>query len=237
MRIHWELLDIDESNAIKMDAQTAVSRALMSDAKCIAWTYNEPTIWYEYTYDCAKLAKAAGLATVYVTNGYITHEALEMISPYKKIAGARLKPVLDATLFAKELGMHIEIINLLIPTLNDSPEEIREMSKWICENIGADTPVHFTRFHPYYKLQQLPPTPIETLEMAFRIATEEGLRFVYLGNVPNNEKQNTVCPNCQQLLIKRSFSGVEDYKITDDSKCVRCGEPIHIIHEITRNNI
>lgn len=252
---NWTIsqVDIDQFNAIEMDAKTAVSRAIMSDAKSIAWTYNEPTIWYEYTYDCAKLAKDAGLSTVYVTNGYITREALKIISPYldafrvdikaftdkfyKEIAGAKLEPVLDATLFAKELGMHIEIINLLIPTLNDSPEEIREMSKWIYENIGADTPVHFTRFHPYYKLQHLPPTPIETLEMAFRIATEEGLHFVYLGNVPNNEKQHTFCPNCQQVLIKRSFSGVEDYKITDDSKCVRCGELIPIFHERTSINI
>jgi len=236
--------DIDRSEAIEIDPETAISRALRFGSKCIAWTYNEPSIWFEYTYDCAKLAKDAGLATIYVTNGYITREALETIAPYldafsvdikgftdkfyRDIAGAKLQPVLDATLFAKELGMHIEIINLLIPTLNDSPEEIREMSKWIYENLGADTPVHFTRFHPEYKLDHLQATSMETLEMAYSIAKEEGLHFVYLGNIPDNEKQHTFCPNCQQLLIKRSFFGVEEYNITDESKCVKCGAAIMI---------
>ena len=147
---------------------------------------------------------------------------------YRKIASAKLEPVLDSTLFAKELGMHIEVINLIIPTLNDSPDEIREMSKWIYDNLGADTPVHFTRFHPYYKLQNLPPTPLETLEMAYDIAAKEGLRYIYLGNVPNTDKENTLCPKCQKLLIRRGIFAVEEYNVTDDMTCPQCGEAIPI---------
>jgi pyruvate formate lyase activating enzyme len=245
---NWTIsqVGIDQFRSIEIDPKTAISRAKSAGAECIAWTYNEPTIWFEYTYECAKLAKEAGIATVYVTNGYITREALEMISPYldafrvdikaftdsfyRDVAGARLEPVLDTIVYAKELGMHIEIINLVIPTLNDSPDEIRKMSKWIYQNLGSDTPVHFTRFYPHYKLQNLPPTPMETLEMAYRIAREEGLRFVYLGNVPNDGKQNTYCPKCQQLVIKRELSTAVEFSLTDTSKCPKCGELIPILH-------
>jgi len=244
---NWTIsqIDIDEANAIEMSPEMAVERAVASGAKVIAWTYNEPTIWFEYTYDCARLAKEAGLATVYVTNGYITREGLEMIAPYldafrvdikaftedfyRNITSAKLAPVLESSKLAKELGMHVEVINLIIPTLNDSPEEIREMVVWIRDNLGDDTPVHFTRFHPFYKLQDIPSTPLNTLEMAYNIAKEEGLKYVYLGNVAGTEHENTFCPECGELLIKRGMFSIEFNKLTNKQTCPRCGELISIV--------
>ena len=244
---NWTIsqIDIDEANAIEMTPEMAVERAIASGAEVIAWTYNEPTIWFEYTYDCARLAKEAGLVTVYVTNGYITREGLEMIAPYldafrvdikaftedfyRKITSAKLAPVLESSKLAKELGMHVEVVNLIIPTLNDSPEELREMVVWIRDNLSADTPVHFTRFHPYYKLQDIPSTPLKTLEKAYDIAKEEGLKYVYLGNVPGTEHENTFCPQCGELLIKRGMFSIELNKMTDKQTCPRCGEVISIV--------
>ncbi|WP_407356087.1 AmmeMemoRadiSam system radical SAM enzyme [Methanolobus sp. WCC5] len=244
---NWTIsqIDVDEANAIEMSARTAVQRAVASGARAIAWTYNEPTIWFEYTYDCARLAKDAGLATVYVTNGYITREGLEMIAPYldafrvdikaftdkfyREIASAKLAPVLESAKLARELGMHVEIVNLVIPTLNDSMEEIREMTVWIRENLGEDTPVHFTRFHPYYKLQDIPPTPLKTLEDALNIAKETGLRYVYLGNVPGTGHEDTFCPKCGELLIKRGTFSIEVNRLTEGQTCPRCGEHISVI--------
>ncbi|MDK2834867.1 MAG: pyruvate formate lyase activating enzyme [Methanolobus sp.] len=246
---NWTIsqVEIDTSRSVEMSPETAVSRALQYRARSIAWTYNEPTIWYEYTYDCARLAKEAGLATIYVTNGYITPEALERISPYldafrvdfkafnnefyRKMASARLEPVLEATKMAHGLGMHIEVVNLVIPTHNDEPRELRAMSRWIYENLGADTPIHFTRFHPYYQLTDVPPTPLETLEMAYNIAKEEGLHYIYIGNVPGSGKESTFCPECKQLLIKRGVFDMEEYNITEDKACPNCGKDICIFNE------
>ncbi|WP_340818642.1 AmmeMemoRadiSam system radical SAM enzyme [Methanolobus sp. WCC4] len=244
---NWTIsqIDIDEANAIEITPERAVERAVASGAEVIAWTYNEPTIWFEYTYDCAKLAKEAGLATAYITNGYITKEGLEMIAPYldafrvdikafteefyHDIASAKLAPVLESAKLARELGMHVEVVNLIIPTLNDSPEEIREMCVWVRENLGEDTPVHFTRFHPYYKLQNIPSTPLATLERAYDIAGEEGLRYIYIGNVAGTDYENTVCPQCGELLIKRGMFNIELNKLTDGTTCPRCGEHIPIV--------
>ncbi|WMW24736.1 AmmeMemoRadiSam system radical SAM enzyme [Methanolobus sediminis] len=246
---NWTIsqISIDEANAIEISPETAVRRAVASGARSIAWTYNEPTIWFEYTYDCAKLAKEEGLGTVYVTNGYITPEALETIAPYldafrvdikaftedfyRDIASAKLAPVLESAKLARELGMHVEVVNLIIPTLNDSESEIREMSKWIYENLGGDTPVHFTRFHPYYKLQNIHSTPLEALEMAYSIAREEGIKYVYVGNVSGNEHEHTFCPECGELLIKRGMFGVESYGLTDRRTCPRCGSPISVVSD------
>lgn len=244
---NWTIsqIDLDEANAIEMSPQVAVERAVASGAEVIAWTYNEPTIWFEYTYDCAKLAKEAGVATAYITNGYITREALEMIAPYldafrvdikafteefyHDIASAKLAPVLESAKLAKELGIHVEVVNLVIPTLNDSSEEMREMCMWIHDYLGADTPVHFTRFHPYYKLQDISSTPLSTLERAYSIAREEGLRYVYLGNVPGTEHENTFCPQCGELLIKRGMFSIELNQLTDEQTCPRCGNHIAVV--------
>ncbi|NOQ47534.1 MAG: AmmeMemoRadiSam system radical SAM enzyme [Methanococcoides sp.] len=246
---NWTIsqVGLDEANSIEITPEQAIDRALATGCRSIAWTYNEPTIWYEYTYDSAKLAKEAGLDTVYVTNGYITPEALEHISPYldafrvdikafsekfyKEVVGARLAPVLESAKLARELGMHVEVVNLVIPTLNDSEDELRELSEWVFENLGEDTPVHFTRFQPYYKMKHLPPTPVETLETAHRIALEAGLKYVYIGNVFGHKYENTFCPSCGEPVIVRGVFDVKDHNLTPDHKCGNCGAPIIIYGE------
>lgn len=238
---------IEDAYTKDLSSEQLVERAMHSGARSVAWTYNEPTIWHEYTYEGAKLAKEVGLGTVYVTNGYMTEEALRHIAPYlgaanidikafteefyREVAGAKLGPVLDSSVLAKKLGIHVEITTLLIPAHNDSPDEIRELSRWMYKNLGPDTPFHFTRFYPQYKMQDLAPTPVETLEMARKIAVEEGMHYVYVGNVPGAEANNTFCPNCGELLIKRGYFEVEKYRITPDKTCPKCGEKIPVIGE------
>lgn len=244
---NWNIAQakIEEAHIKYISPEDAVNNALVSGSKSIAWTYNEPTIWHEYTYDTAKLAKEAGLKTVYVTNGYITPEALEHISPYldafrvdikaftdefyKKVCSAKLKPVLEATKVAKKLGLHVEIINLVISTLNDSSEEIEAMCEWIRDSVGIDTPVHFTRFHPDYRMVQIPATPITTLEHAYDIATKAGIKYVYLGNVFEHEYENTYCPACRKLLISRAGFGIASTNLTSDGKCPICHEDISVV--------
>lgn len=244
---NWTIsqIDIDKAYTVEITPEEAVQRALAAGARTIAWTYNEPTIWYEYTYDCARLAKEAGLATAYITNGYITAEALKHISPYldafrvdikaftedfyRTIASAKLAPVLESAKLARESGMHLEVVNLMIPGHNDSSEEIRNMVKWMHENLGPDTPLHFTRFHPQYKMSDLSSTPVQKLEEAHRIATEEGMKFVYVGNMPGHGYENTYCPKCGTLLIKRNAFSLLEYNITPKGTCPKCEETIPIV--------
>ncbi|MBC7086001.1 MAG: AmmeMemoRadiSam system radical SAM enzyme [Methanomethylovorans sp.] len=244
---NWTIsqIEMDEAYTVEITPKEAVQRALNVNARTISWTYNEPTIWYEYTYDCARLAKEAGLATAYVTNGYITAEALEHISPYldafrvdikafnenfyRNIASAKLGPVLESAKFAHELGMHVEVVNLVIPHHNDSPEEIRSMARWVYENLGADTPLHFTRFHPQYKMSDLFPTPVQKLEEAYKIAKEEGIKYVYIGNLPGHDYENTYCPRCGTLLIRRNVFYLSSCHITPQGRCPNCEESIPII--------
>ncbi len=215
-----------------------------SNCRGIAWTYNEPTIWHEYTYDCAKLAKQNGLYTVYVTNGYITKKPLEEISNYldamnidvkafnqdfyKKICKAKLKPVLETCKMAKDLDIHIELTYLVIPGLNDSKSEIENYCNWVANNLGNNTPLHFSRFHPQYKMNKFSPTPINTLEEIYKISKSIGINFVYLGNIPNFEYENTICPNCGNLIIKRQGFSSDNIGLKNN-KCDKCGQFISII--------
>ncbi|MDI9394402.1 MAG: AmmeMemoRadiSam system radical SAM enzyme [Euryarchaeota archaeon] len=244
---NWSISQVRLEDSYTKDIlpEELVERALYSGSKSIAWTYNEPTIWHEYTFEGAKLAKEAGLGTVYVTNGYMTPEALRHIAPYldaanidikaftekfyHDIASAKLGPVLEASRLAKELGIHLEITNLIIPEHNDSPEEIRELSKWVYKNLGPDTPLHFTRFHPY--MQGFYSTPVETLVDAHRIATEEGMKYVYVGNVPGQKYNNTFCPKCGKTLIFRGYFDVVKYEISPEKTCPACGENIPVVGE------
>jgi len=248
---NWSIsqASLEDSYTMEILPEELVERALLSRSRSIAWTYNEPTIWHEYTYECAKLAKCAGLATVYVTNGYMTPEALRHIAPYldaanidikafnekfyHDVASAKLGPVLEASALAKELGIHVEITTLIIPGVNDSLEELRELSKWMYKNMGPETPLHFTRFHPQYQMQNLSPTPVKTMQEACKIATEEGMKYVYMGNVPGSDRNNTFCPNCGKMLISRGIFEIERYDITPEKTCPKCGESIPIIGEYT----
>jgi pyruvate formate lyase activating enzyme len=246
---NWSISQASLEDAYTMDImpEELIERAILSRSKSIAWTYNEPTIWHEYTFECAKLAKAAGLGTIYVTNGYLTSEALRHIAPYldaanvdikafsekfyHDVASAKLAPVLEATALAKQLGIHVEITTLIIPGANDSHDELRQLSRWVYENLGPETPLHFTRFHPQYQMQNLYPTPVKTMQEACKIATEEGLKYVYMGNVPGSDRNNTFCPICENLLISRGFFDIEKYNITPEKTCPKCGEHIPIIGE------
>lgn len=246
---NWSISKDFLEDSLTMDTapEELVERALLSHSKSIAWTFNEPTIWHEYIYECAKLAKASGLANVYVTNGYMTSEALKHIAPYltaanidikafsekfyNDITSAKLAPVLESCILAKELGIHIEITNLIIPEHNDSPEEIRELSQWVYKNLGSDTPLHFTRFQPLYQMEDLYWTPAETLIAAQKIAAEEGINYVYIGHIPGKSLNNTFCPECGKLLISREFFEVELYEITPEKTCPKCGANIPIVGE------
>jgi pyruvate formate lyase activating enzyme len=207
----------------------------------IAFTYNEPTIWGEYVIDICKAAKRHGLKTVMVSNGYITREAFHDIYDhvdaanidlkgftenfYGKITLTHLQPVLDTLQWLKnETSVWFELTNLLIPTLNDDPGEIRKLSEWVLEHLGPDVPLHFTAFHPDFKLQDKPPTPPETLHRARKIALELGLRYVYEGNI-FSEAASTRCPSCSTLLVRRSWHSVLENHLKNGA-CPNCGLPI-----------
>jgi pyruvate formate lyase activating enzyme len=210
----------------------------------VSYTYNEPTIWHEFCYDSAQLVKEAGFYTCYVTNGYINEEPLRELSPlldamnidvksfeedfYQKICKARLEPVLNTCILAKELGIHIELTYLVIPTINDSLENIGEFCKWIINKLGETTPVHFSRFHPDHNMTDLPRTPMETLLSIYDMAKKIGILYPFLGNVSSGEHDNTYCPKCGNVcIIRNGFSIV--FNGLKDKKCIKCGYNLPIV--------
>jgi pyruvate formate lyase activating enzyme len=230
--------DLDNYD-LSPDSVVAVARSLGLPTIC--FTYSEPTVFYEYMYDIAQRAREAGLKSVVVTSGYMNEEPMRKLCSvvdavkidlkgfdekfYQDVCGTHLQPVLNSCRVVKDAGVHLEIVNLVVPTLNDSLDEIRAMCRWLHENLGDDVPLHFSRFSPNYKLTNLPPTPVATLEQAVAIAREEGLRYVYIGNVFGHEDDNTRCPNCGKLLIKRVGYDVVENNIVQ-SKCRYCAAPI-----------
>lgn len=218
----------------------------------IANTYTEPTLWTEYAIGVGKLAHREGLYNVYVTNGYITEEALDELAPYldaanvdvkafsdefyRRVCGVpRLRPVLETCERMVGRGIHLEITYLVIPGLNDSGEEISKFSRWVVDSLTPDVPVHFSRFYPHYKMRDRDPTPVETLERAAQIAKKAGIRFVYIGNVPGHEYDNTYCPRCGALLIERYGFTIQRYEV-EKGRCPKCGEPIPIVGKYTPGN-
>ena len=220
--------------------ESSIELAKRNDCEGISWTYNEPGIWLEYTLDAARLAKAEGLYTVYVTNGYSTPEALDAIGPYLDAWRVDIKGFSDS--FYKQLakiskwrgilevaeraqhkwGMHVEVITNIIPTMNDDDEQLTGIATWIRDHLGELTPWHVTRFHPMYELQNLPPTPVGTLNRAYDIGRNAGLRFVYVGNMPGHEGENTVCYSCGRTVVKRMGYHTEVDGL-DGSRCRFCG--------------
>jgi pyruvate formate lyase activating enzyme len=244
---HISRATFDNAQLRPLSPEEGVQRAVGNGCASISWTYNEPTIWHEYTLDMGTLARARGLGTVYVTNGYITEEALRELSPmlgayrvdlkaftdefYQKVCGARLQPVLDSAELARELGMHVETVTLVIPGLNDSMEEQTNLIRWVIEHLGPETPMHFSAFHPDYKMTDRGPTPVATLEKIYAKAKELGLRFPYIGNVYRHDGENTVCPACGAMLIERSgFSS--RFVDLDGQHCRKCGEKIEIVNHV-----
>ena len=207
----------------------------------IAYTYTEPTIAFEYTYDTARLAHREGIKNVYVTNGYMTGEMLEAFHPlldaanvdlkafrdefYRTQCGARLQPVLDSLKKMRELGIWVEVTTLIIPTLNDAEDELRELATFIAQELGPETPWHVSRFHPTYRLRTKPPTPAATLHRAAEIGREVGLHYVYEGNIPGQGGEDTRCPGCQEVLIRRLGFSVRENRVRD-GRCPGCGTTI-----------
>ena len=220
--------------------EKAVEQALKNKIPTMSFTYNEPTSFYEYVYDIAKLAKEKGLRIIWHSNGALNPAPLKELLKYTDgvtidlkgfsqraydNSSAELEPVLRTLKIIKKEGKWLEIVNLVIPTINDDLEEIRKMCIWIKENLGMDVPLHFSRFFPAYRLTQLPPTPISTLEKAYEIAREVGLNYVSIGNVPGHEHNSTFCPKCGKKLIHRVHFSVLANNI-EDGKCRFCGREI-----------
>ncbi|MDD5194165.1 MAG: AmmeMemoRadiSam system radical SAM enzyme [Candidatus Omnitrophica bacterium] len=232
----------DETVNYNMPPQAVVDTAIKNKCKFIAFTYTEPTIFYEYMLDIAKIAKASGLKNTMHSCGYINPKPLEELLKYMDAVNIDLKsfddkfynkmammaqvgPVLETIKTIKKNGVWLELTNLIIPGENDSPEQIRRMCLWIKENLGDDVPLHFSRFIPTFKLTNLPPTPIEKLEEAQKIAKEAGLKYVYIGNVPGHAGENTYCPHCGRVVVSRLGYEIRELNIKN-GKCGFCGEKI-----------
>jgi len=245
----------DHGRAFEFDGETASETARRNHCLSLAYTYNEPTIWAEYVEDLSRVAHADNLYNVMVTNGYITPDVIDAVYEnidaanvdlkaftdefYSKVTLTHLEPVLEALKILKHKGIWIELTTLIIPTLNDSSEELMEMCEWVLDNLGAEVPMHFTAFHPDYKMKDKPHTPRSTLESARNIAMDVGIKYAYVGNV-HSKSANTYCPKCGNLLIERDWHAILQYNL-EENRCQKCGEtvPGHFKHaaEGSRQNM
>ncbi len=240
---NWEiaLAFPEEVFSYEIPPDVVVKKAKEMGARSIAYSYVEPTIFYEYMLDIGRLAKKAGLLNVIHTNGYINAGPLRDLckildaaqvdlkgfteSFYRELCNGELAPVLETLKTLKEKKIHLEVTNLMIPTKNDDMSQVREMCLWLKKELGANTPVHFNRFYPLHKLNRLPSTPISTLEKARNVALSSGLEYVYVGNVPGHEAWNTFCPQCKKMVIQRSGYMIGEMHLKG-GKCNYCGRPM-----------
>jgi len=228
--------------------EQVVLAAQRYSSRSIAYTYTEPTIFFEYSYDIARLAHAAGIASVYVTNGYMTTEMLELFqgagdshdpwldaanvdlkafrdATYKKVCGARLQPVLDSLKRMKELGVWVEVTTLVVPGLNDTEDELGDIAQFIAGELGVEVPWHVSRFHPDYKMYDRGPTPENTLRRAYDLGRAAGLKYVYVGNMPGARLEDTICAHCGERVLERRGYRVIRRNLRD-AKCGNCGTPV-----------
>ena len=228
----------NEVESKPMKPEEVVNEAIKANAPIIAFTYNEPVIWYEYMRDIAKLAKQRGLKTVMISNGYINQEPLKELlnyldavkvdlkafddEVYQKMSGGRLAPVLETIQTVHSSGKWLEIVYLIVPTYTDDLDKIKEMCQWIKNTIGDQVPVHFSRFWPQYKLANLPPTPEETVKQARVVCLEQGLKYVYTGNITDEEGSITYCPDTQKPVIKRKDFLVEENLVDNQGMTEGC---------------
>jgi len=227
--------------------ETVVREAEQGNCKSIAYTYTEPTVYFEFAFNTAKIASEKGIKNVFVTNGYMTPEALDMIAPYldaanvdlkaftndfyKKLCGAKLEPVKESLKKMKSLGIFVEITTLLIPGMNDGREELEQLASFIAKELGPETPWHISRFHPTYRLTDCLPTPLESLVMAREIGINSGLRYVYVGNVPGEKGEDTFCHSCGRTLIDRWGFSVRKHKVKN-GQCSYCGATIDGVFDV-----
>jgi pyruvate formate lyase activating enzyme len=240
---NWEISQVapEEVFAYDFPPERIVAMAKEAGARSVAYTYVEPTVFFEYMLDTCRVARKAGLLNVCHSNGFISLVPLQDLCSvldaanvdlkgftaafYRDLCAGELAPVLEALKRLKQNRVHLEITNLIIPSKNDDVATIREMCLWIKRELGADTPVHFSRFYPLYKLRALPPTPVAALERARAAALAAGLKFVYLGNIPGHEAENTFCPRCARLVIQRTGYMVGEVRLKNGA-CASCGQPI-----------
>ena len=240
---NWEISQFrpEQVSASYLPPDRVVERAAEAGCRTIAFTYSEPVVFYEYMVDCARAGRTRDIRGVMVSNGYITEpamrEACEVLGAvkidlkaftetfYRETCSGELQPVLDTLRLLKKLGMWTEIVVLLVPGLNDGKAEIDEMTKWIAGELGPHVPVHFSRFHPTYKMKNLPPTPRAALETAWETGKRNGLHFVYIGNLPGHPAEQTHCPGCDEILIRRYGFYVIENRIADGC-CPDCRQPI-----------
>lgn len=240
---NWEISQAAPEDTLNYDLppEQVVEKASQYGCSSIASTYVEPSIFMEYMLEIGKLAHKKELLNVMHSNGYVNPKPLDDLCEcldaacidlkgftdeyYREVTGGTLQPVLDTLTRLKRHGIHTEIVNLIVTGKNDDPEQIRSMSKWIAGELGTDVPLHFSRFFPLYKLKSLEPTPISTLEKAWKIALEEGLHYVYIGNIPGHPAENTVCPNCRERVIERFGYSITKISLKD-GKCANCGREI-----------
>jgi pyruvate formate lyase activating enzyme len=245
---NWSIACVDSAGAERgsemISPEEAVRLTRQNGCAGLAWTYNEPTMWFEYTLDSARLAKQNGLYTVYVTNGYMTTEALDAIGPYldawrvdikgftagyyKKIAKiTHWEGILETAGRAKKKwNMHVEVVTNITPGQNDDDAQLKGIAGWIQAQLGELTPWHVTRFYPQYQEQEIPPTPVETLERAMRIGKEAGLKFIYPGNVPGHNAENTFCFQCGKMVVRRQGYSTQITGL-DGSRCRFCGADLN----------
>ena len=240
---NWEISQSRPEQVENSDVppRTAAAAARRYDCPTIAYTYSEPTVFYEYMFDTAVEARRLGIRNVVVSGGHINAEPLQALtrvvdaikidlkafSPefYKTYVRGDLKPVLEAVRLIRRTGVWLEIVYLVIPTLNDDLDQVRRMARWMITEIGPDVPLHFTRFQPMYLIQNLPPTPVSTLEKARDAALAEGIHYVYIGNVPGHAGENTYCPKCKTLLLQR-FGFEVQKNVLKGGACPNCATTI-----------
>lgn len=239
---NWDISQFKQEDIpfIELSPKKAVDEAIRYKCDSIAYTYNDPVVFYEYALDTAKIARKKGLKNIFVTNGYINPGPLREIckyidgfhvdlkgfteKTYQEICGGKLKPVLESLKTLKEEKKWFEIIHLTIPNVNDGQKEIKEMCEWIAKKLGKDTVIHFSKFFPCYKMSDYPPTPEKILLKAGKIAKSCGLNYVYIGNIHLGDWENTYCPKCKRLLIEREGFGVISNNLVK-GKC-SCGHKI-----------
>jgi len=231
----------EQVKEIRLPPADMVAQARARGVRLIAGTYSEPVVYYEYLEGVAREGKQRGVRTIAITAGYINPQPMQRLCRelgaikvdlksmrddfYRRNCSAQLKPVLDAIVAAKQTGIWLEIVYLVIPTMNDSDAEIRDLARWIKAHLGPDVPLHFSRFYPTYRLTNVPPTPVETLTRCRDIALAQGLHYVYVGNVPGHPGESTYCPRCKRVLIERRvFTILQDN--LRSGKCKSCGAAI-----------
>ena len=243
---NWMISQDREITGKHFPPEDVVKAARERNCQGISYTYTEPTIYMEWAFDTAKLAHQVGFFNTFVTNGYMTPEAVKTIAPYLDAATVDFKgggdpnfyksfsavpnvePIYETLKELKRQGIHIEITNLVVPKIGDSMDKIKKMALWIKDTLGRDTPFHLLRFHPDYKMTTTPATTVETMEKAYMTSRNVGLHYVYIGNLPGHPAENTYCPNCNELLIKRYSFEITRWNLTKDMRCPVCALQIPI---------